>query len=116
MSLSGRIDNFVIETGTEFKKVLTLTAMDLSGYRVRMWFKHTLYDTTFVGDFNSEGGGGINIHPATPNGQINIHLPSEWTYTLTYSRLIYAVEIIAPGTNEVTRLIHGVMLVRKGRH
>lgn len=102
--------NLLIEQGATFKHNLSLKAgdvtapsMNLAGYKARMQMRPDLVSDEVVLELTSENGR-IVITPNT--GNLLLTLTAAETGALTFTKVVYDLELESP-VGEVVRLLQG---------
>jgi hypothetical protein len=100
--------NLVIDQGTTFAAELNLTdengdALNLNGFtansQMRKWYTSSNVAATFTTNIDLE------------NGIISLSLNAATTSSLTAGRYVYDVEITDTLTNDISRVVEGIITV-----
>lgn len=100
--------NLVIDQGSTFSADLNLTdengdVLDLNGYtansQIRKWYTSSNAAASFTTSIN------------TSSGVITLSLTSTQTSNLVSGRYVYDVELNDTGSNEVSRIVEGIVTV-----
>ena len=103
------ISNLVIDQGTTFSSIITLTnqdgtPMDLTDYTVKAQFRKSYQSSTFV-EFNA------SIYDEV-NGQVQLQLDPEDTTDVKAGRYLYDIELTSPApNNQKIRALEGLVIL-----
>ena len=85
-------------------------AIDLSGFRVRMQMRTSVYEAEAVDTLTSENG---RIHIDPLNGRFELDFPNRTTETYPDGQLVYDIELVSP-QEKVSRVVAGKITVTAG--
>jgi hypothetical protein len=101
------ITNLVIDQGTTFSSIITLTnqdgtAMNLTGYTVASQFRKSYQSSTFT-NFTA------SIYDATA-GKVRLQLTPSASSDVKAGRYLYDIELTSP-TSEKSRALEGLVII-----
>ena len=107
--------DLVIEQGSTFVQQFLWTnsagqAADLTGYIGRMQIRQTQASTTTIANLTSANGG---ITTGGTAGTVTINISATDTAAMTFASAVYDLELVAPDTVTVTRLVQGSVTLSK---
>lgn len=99
-----------LEQGATFHTVLTLNALDLTGYTAALQVRrsHSADEVLFAMSTGPDPGG-ITITGGA-DSTVDLYVPDETTAAFTWRRGVYDLELTSAG-GEVTRLLQGAAVV-----
>lgn len=109
--------NLLVEAGATFNCVLTWQdpdgdPIDITGYTAALQARATADAAAALVDLTSEVNGGITL--GDTDGTIAIVIAAAATAALPTGRLVYDLELTAPGpTGDVVRLVEGSITVHR---
>jgi len=105
--------NIEIEQGASFSRTITYqdsagSAVDITGYTIRMQARETVNSSTAYIDINTTDGGVVITDAAA--GEFKLTLTAAQTSAITVERGVYDLEVVDVSGN-VTRLLQGSVVL-----
>lgn len=107
-ALSLDLDSSGFSAYTSGGELLYHPPMDVSAYTARMQIRATQTSTTVLAELTTENGGIV----LGADGTITLYLSAEATALLTFTKAVYDLELIAPGSPAiVSRVFEGSVIM-----
>lgn len=106
--------NITADQGATFSRTLTWTdsarnAYNVTGYTARMHVRANLTSNTTVLELTTENG---RISLGGAAGTVTLNVAANTMANISADKYVYDLELVAPSTGVVTRLVQGNFVVR----